>query len=362
CKLEDGQLVIEEVLDIEGAPVQSPHTRIPISAAMREALNMADPTEADYMELVELFPIRKGMVADDGPGTGLILPLSLAGEQIGLLNVVRRSQAPFTEDQIQGVRQLTAVAALLLQTGRLLQEARQGEDAKREFLNLAGHELRTPLTVLKGYFSLLENGTFGAAPDGWDHPMSAIKTELGTLERMVESLLVAARAEADQMRPSIRSIELVAEVQAAIRRAQPQIELDGALCSFQAPQERVAALGDPEHLGLVLDNLIHNALDYSAAPAHLHVEIEGGSEPKILIRDSGIGIPETDRDRVFERFVRLAPTVMPTKSGSGLGLFISRGLARGMGGDVVIVDSEPGKGTTMAVKLRMSEPGAVGDL
>ena len=71
----------------------------------------------------------------------------------------------------------------------------------------------------------------------------------------------------------------------------------------------------------------------------------------VLVRDAGIGIPMDSRERVFERFVRLAPSVMATKSGSGLGLFISRTLARGMGGDVMIIDSELGKGTTVAVKL-----------
>jgi signal transduction histidine kinase len=110
-------------------------------------------------------------------------------------------------------------------------------------------------------------------------------------------------------------------------------------------------MGDADQLALVLDNLIHNGLDYSVAPAQLSVRVEAGLEPKILVHDAGIGIPSDGHERVFERFVRLAPNVMATKSGSGLGLFISRSLARRMGGDVVIVESEPGKGTTMAVKL-----------
>jgi signal transduction histidine kinase len=182
--------------------------------------------------------------------------------------------------------------------------------------------------------------------------MSVIRTELATLERLVESLLVAARAEADQLKPSLRRIDLVAEAQAAVRRAQPRIELEGAECSFDAVGDGVEAIGDPDHLALVLDNLIHNSLDYSVPPAHVHLRVEATSEAAvILVRDSGIGIPADGHDKVFERFVRLAPTLMPTKAGSGLGLFISRSLARGMGGDLVILESEPGKGTTMAVKL-----------
>jgi signal transduction histidine kinase len=162
---------------------------------------------------------------------------------------------------------------------------------------------------------------------------------------------VAARAEADELKPSVRRIDLVAEAQAAVRRAQPRIELEGADCSFDASDERVEAIGDPDHLALVLDNLIHNSLDYSLAPAQLNVRVEASPEAAILVRDSGIGIPADGREKVFERFVRLAPTLMPTKAGSGLGLFISRSLARGMGGDLVILESELGKGTTMAVKL-----------
>jgi signal transduction histidine kinase len=174
---------------------------------------------------------------------------------------------------------------------------------------------------------------------------------LAALEGLVESLLVAARADADQIKPSVRRIDLVAEAEAAIRRAQPRIELEGAYCSFDATDQRVEAMGDPDQLALVLDNLIHNSLDYSLAPAQLTVIVGGGLEPTILVRDAGIGISADDREKVFERFIRLAPTVMPTKSGSGLGLFISRSLARGMGGDLVVLDSELGKGTTMAIKL-----------
>ena len=101
---------------------------------------------------------------------------------------------------------------------------------------------------------------------------------------------------------------------------------------------------------------VRDSLDYNSSPAQISVQVEAGPEPMILVRDAGIGIPEEDRERAFERFVRLAPTVMPTKAGSGLGLFISRALARGMGGDVVIVESDPGNGTTTAIKLPQQEP------
>lgn len=352
CKLEEGGLVIEDCLDVEGNQVRVPRARVSVSAVMQTALRTGSPVHTEWAEVEALFPPDNSADKTHGPGPAVILPLSVVGEPIGLLNLFRcRPNEPFVEDEIQGVRQFTAVAALLLQMGHLLQEARQGEAAKREFLNLAGHELRTPLTVLKGYWSLLMDGSLGIAPDGWNHPMSIIETELASLERLVESLLVAARAEANQLEPAVRRIDLVAEARAAIRRAQPRVELEAARCAFEGPRESVHALGDGDHLSLVLDNLIRNALDYSVAPAHIQIRVEDGAEPMVLVRDAGIGIPMDSRERVFERFVRLAPSVMATKSGSGLGLFISRTLARGMGGDVMIIDSELGKGTTVAVKL-----------
>jgi PAS domain S-box-containing protein len=352
CKLDGDELVVEDVLDLHDPQVGTGHARVQISPAMRNALRTDQPGQADRELLTALFPSRKRLASrPDDQATGLILPLSVVGEQIGLLSIVRSDDSHFSDEQIQGVRQFTAVAALLLRMGRLLEEARQGEEAKREFLNLAGHELRTPLTVLKGYFSLLVDGKFGGAPEAWNHPMSVIKTQLVALERMVESLLVAARADADQMRPSVRQIDLVSEAQAAIARAQPRIELEGAKCSLVAPDGAILALADPEHVALILDNLLHNALDYSLPPADISVEVVDAPQPAILVRDGGIGIPEEARERVFERFVRLAPTVMPTKSGSGLGLYISRNLARGMGGEVVIVDSRLGKGTQIAASF-----------
>jgi PAS domain S-box-containing protein len=351
CRLGDGGLIIEDCLDVEGKPVPAAGAPVPISAGIETALRSATPVYADWAELRGLFSLSSSANMAADRGTVVIVPLSVAGEPIGLLNLFKHHPGSFGEDQIQGVQQFTAVAALLLRMGRLLQEARQGEAAKREFLNLAGHELRTPLTVLKGYFSLLTDGNLGIAPDGWQRPISLITTELATLERLVESLLTAARAEADQLEPTVRRIDLVAEAQAAIRRARPRIELEAARCSFEARDDTVYAMGDADHLALVLDNLIQNGLDYSLAPAEIRVKVENGVEPTILVRDAGIGIPLDGREKVFERFVRLAPSVMPTKAGSGLGLFISRNLARRMGGDIVVVDSQPGKGTTMAVKL-----------
>jgi signal transduction histidine kinase len=234
---------------------------------------------------------------------------------------------------------------------RLLQEAQMGEAAKREFLNMAGHELRTPLTVLKGYFSLMNDGTLGVAPDGWGHPLSVIQAELTTLERLVESLVVAARSDADQLLPSLRRVELNVEADAAVRRAQPRIELEGATCFFKPCDQPVAAMADPDHLARILDNLIQNSMNYSPAPARITVRVEAGPEPTILVGDAGIGIARDAHEKVFERFVRLGPSGIPTSPGSGLGLFISRKLARQMGGDVAVAESEPGKGTTMVVTL-----------
>ena len=349
-KLDGEDLIVEDVVHAGGDSSLLPGAHVEVTSMMQKAFRTGKPVQGGTRDLEEMFHPLGG--SDSGcPRSVVVLPLSVAGDPIGLLGLLRWAPDQFAEQQIQAVHQLTAVAALLLRMGRLLQDARQGEAAKSEFLNMAGHELRTPLTVLKGYISLLDDGSLAAPPEAWNRPLSMIKAQLASLEQLIESLVTASRTVADELKPSLQRVDLNIEVRAAVLRAEPRIELEGADVSYEPSSKPVEALADPEHLDKILDNLIRNALDYSPSPAHLSLKVEAGAEPAILVRDSGIGIPPEARARVFERFVRLAPSVMPTKSGSGLGLFIARSLARNMGGDVSIVDSEPGRGTTMVVKL-----------
>jgi PAS domain S-box-containing protein len=369
ARIEGDDAVVEASHDSQGLAIPvGLRWRMSIPAVMKAVRtgrpHMSGPGQLAHLSN-ELEPYLAGL------DYRLNVPLAIGSDVIGLL-IVGRREAAFGRDQQTAVERMATPAALALHNARLyedaihqkeaarksedhlkvaLEQARQGELAKREFLNLAGHELRTPLTVIKGYFSLIESGHFGVTPEAWSRPLWAIGSELSTLEGLVESLVVAARADAEEMKPSMEHVNLADEVESAIRRAQARIELEGASCAFEKPAAPVVAVADPEHLARILDNLIRNALDYSPSPARVELNVIQGIEPMIIVRDTGIGIPSDAHERVFDRFVRLAPAVMATKAGSGLGLFISRTLARGMGGDVTVITSAPGDGTAMAVRL-----------
>ena len=358
-RIQAGEIVVEHCIDRLGDWIPAPGDRFPMFRAAQDAIRGRRPVESDAEPTWSF--ARPGPLTEGATRLRhlLAVPLVVTDEVVGLLNVVKRRDERFTQEQVDSLQQVAAVAALLLRSARLLDDARRAEAAKSEFINLAGHELRTPLTVLKGYMSMLVEGGLGSPPETWQEPLAILGRKLGDLDRLIESVIAAARADSLQLLPSKLELDLNAQAGAAAERARARAKIDGAIVVFQPANSPVLALADPEHLARILDTLINNSLDYSQPPASVTVEVHAGSQPAILVRDRGVGIPEAAREAVFERFVRLMPEAFPAKTGTGLGLYLSRRLARSMGGDVEIQESEVGKGTVM--RVRLSPPEAAGE-
>lgn len=358
ARVEGAEMVIERCIDLLGDPVPAPGQRFPLTGPARSAVQSRAPEQATAQEIRDLIQ-SAGLAPGPHPiQRALVLPLVVNEEVVGVLGVVKRRPDAFTDDQVASLHQVTGVAALLVRTARLLEDARRAEAAKTEFINVAGHELRTPLTVLKGYLSLLLEGALGPAPEAWDRALGIMRDKLAELEHLIESVIRAARVDTIQLLPSALVLDLNAQAMGAVERAQPRAELEGAELKTQAAHEPVHAVADPEHLARILDSLLNNSLDYSERPARVVLEVSAdGEDAMVLVRDHGIGLAPEAHEAIFERFVRLAPAVLPVRSGSGLGLYLCRRLARAMGGDVFLVESAPGKGTVMAVRLPRALPG-----
>jgi len=234
----------------------------------------------------------------------------------------------------------------------LLAQAQESSRAKSEFLNMAAHELRTPLAVVVGYLSMLSDGTFGELNPDCDRVLQILRQKGDELNRLVDDLLTASRIEAGTVPSRLTEYDLREVARQAVRKATPQAELLGAEVHVELPEGPVFVQADPTHLARIVDNLVNNALAYSRGRPWVKVTVGTGQHAVLMVEDRGVGIPADMRERVFDQFVRIESAEEPLQPGTGLGLYISRELARRQGGELAVVDSEVGRGSTLALTLQ----------
>ena len=230
--------------------------------------------------------------------------------------------------------------------------ANAASEAKSAFLNVAAHELRTPITVLKGYLSMLADGSLGEAPEQWEKPLGVLMAKTDELEKIVEDLLDASRIDANRMVLEREVVDLRTIVDDAVERARPRAQLIDATLSESLGSDLVLVNADERRLGRVLDNLINNGMSYSHRPAHVSVELSTEGERAVVkVKDKGIGIPADMLEAVFDRFYRRAGRGPDEVPGVGLGLYISREVAQHHGGELVVASSAPDAGSVLVLTL-----------
>ena len=279
-----------------------------------------------------------------------IIPLTLGGQVGAALILVRRTDQPFSGEDLDLLQLIGNAAAVALRNAELFGQAHDLTRTKSDFMNLAAHELRTPLSVIAGYVSMLEDGTFGPVPQPWLQPLSVLGAKTGELGTLVEDLLVAARLEAGTMPTAISDFDLRASARECVARCLPRATLLEAELTMELPEAPVPVRADPDHIARILDNLVNNALTYTAGKPAVRIEVSGGASSAVTVIDHGIGIPAELRERIFERFYRVDHADLPRQAGTGLGLAISRDLAERHGGRVELLRSQSG------ARFRLSLP------
>jgi signal transduction histidine kinase len=233
-------------------------------------------------------------------------------------------------------------------TIRDMTRERRAERLKSDFIATISHELRTPITPIRGYADLLKRRWDRMSEEKRASVLDTIEERADHLARLVDDLLMAARTETDTaLRVDAASVNLV-DVVAEAATGFP--EIDGRLTIDESPPRMVVA--DRTRVVQIISNLVGNALKYT--PAGSPIEISFGSEADMVlveVTDHGPGIAADEQEKVFERFYRIEDPLTMRTGGSGLGLHISRQLARAMGGDVTL-KSSPGQGSTFILRLR----------
>jgi two-component system phosphate regulon sensor histidine kinase PhoR len=236
--------------------------------------------------------------------------------------------------------QQTGGSLLLVQD---LTRVRRLETVRRDFISNVSHELRTPLASLKALTETLRDGAL-EDPKAAMHFLGRIETEVDALTQMATELLELSRIESGQVPLEFKAVPAAALLLSAADRMRAQAERAGLSLRLDSAQDMCEVRADAPRLEQVLVNLIHNAVKFTAPGGEvvLSVQVEGDFV-RFGVRDNGVGIPEEDLPRIFERFYRVDRS--RTGGGTGLGLSISRHIVEAHGGRIW-VESIEGQGST----------------
>jgi two-component system phosphate regulon sensor histidine kinase PhoR len=296
-------------------------------------------------------------------------PLWEVIRQRSLLDSVRRALAspePHREEinwTGKSARSLTVHAARLpggpFSAGAVLvlhdtSELRRLERLRQDFVANVSHELKTPLSVIKAHIETLVDGAVEDAANR-DRFLNQIGRQADRLHALILDLLSLARIESGSEMFDFQAVGLEGLIQACVERHRPRAEARRQTLLVTPEAPTLAVWADEEALDQILENLLDNALKYTPEGGQVRVgwRIDDG-QAAIEVADTGIGIPEADLPRIFERFYRVDKARSREMGGTGLGLSIVKHLAQAMYGSVRAT-SRVGAGTTFVVCVPLAE-------
>ncbi|MHA7925688.1 MAG: AAA family ATPase [Marinobacter sp.] len=239
---------------------------------------------------------------------------------------------------------------------RDLTENYRHEQLKNEFVSAVTHELRTPLTSISGSLRLISGGAMGEVPERMNKMLRIAEQNADKLIQLVNDLLDLNKLVAGKMDLSFEQVDLIALIDGTVNRMKSYAE------PFKVTLRRTGSSkawvhGDPYRLEQVLANLMSNACKHSESGSEVTINCECSEEGEALVSviDQGSGIPESFRDRIFERFAQAEGSDSRTKGGTGLGLVVTRELIERMGG-VIGFHSSLGEGARFWFRIPRAEP------
>jgi PAS domain S-box-containing protein len=299
---------------------------------------------------------RKG--EDWNINASMVVPLSYHGKVLGTICFVQTSsQVNYDEFDLSIAQDLAKRAALAIENASLYSKASEASRAKSAFLANISHEIRTPLGAMLGFAELvLDDKQLSSKQEAY---ITTIARNGRQLLRLVDEILDLSKVESERIQIERLSFSLPSLLKEAHGLMQIKADERGLELRMEGTKqlpERIKA--DPLRLRQILLNVIGNAIKFTeqgrvtVRTSFLRDSVTGGKGTlRIEIHDTGIGMDDDQRSRIFQPFVQADGTMTRKYGGTGLGLFLSRKLARLMGGDVILQQSSPAHGSEFIVTI-----------
>jgi len=285
------------------------------------------------------------------------------GQVIGVFEVLNKQGGEFTALDEHLLTSLSSQAAVAVEKAQLYDEVQRAytqlqalDRLKSEFISTISHELRTPLSPIIGYTEILLSGALGELPNSCRRGVQAIAESARRLLTLIESLLVFVRLDKGAMALNREPVEVLPLVQQVIGTFQGKALERKVELVREVAEHLPLILADPQELAMALTHLVDNATKFTPAGGRVVVRAgavsgaDGHPGVELAVQDTGIGIPKDLHAKVFERFYQADSSLKRQYSGAGIGLAVVKQIIEAHGSRV-LVDSEPGQGTTFRFVL-----------
>jgi len=277
-------------------------------------------------------------------------PLIAGDRLLGTLSFASRSKDDFEPDEVAFIETISHYATVAYERLRLLDQLKEADLRKDEFLATLAHELRNPLAPARSAVHLLRL-------TGPDEPQlrwarDVIDRQIAHLTRLIDDLMDVSRITRNRLELRKQRLELADVIRGAVESARPIIEQYGHTLTIALPDEPVHLDGDLVRLSQIFLNLLNNAAKYTEPGGRIWLEaVVQGHEVVVRVKDSGVGIPPEKLTRVFEMFFQVDRTLERARGGLGIGLSLVRRLVDLHGGSIEARSEGPGTGSEFVVRL-----------
>jgi signal transduction histidine kinase len=343
-----------EADDPFGAPAMLGKTRTIVISEDVEAMLAATARSPDNMEIMRQL----------GIGSLLTVPLVARKRLLGAITFVSaKGGISYSPEDVQLAEDVATRGALALDSAQVYdlalghrRSAETANRAKTAFLGAMSHELRTPLNAIGGYIDLLDMGLRGPVTDAQHADFARVKTNQQHLALLITEILNFVRVGSGRASYAIKEVKACDAMRHAIELIEPLFGQKRIVFDGISGDSNIAARADPDRMTQILVNLLSNAIKFTPAGGHISADCAASADIVTLaVIDTGIGIAAEKHEAIFEPFIQLKESFADRESGVGLGLAISRDIARAMNGDLT-VESTEGKGARFTLSLPRAAP------
>jgi len=287
------------------------------------------------------------------------VPLMVNKRPIGVIEAInKRDELPYSEDDLAVLETLASQAAIAIENARLLAKLREAntelkrlDGMKSDFIAIASHELRTPLGLILGHATFIKD----FVPKDYQEQMDVIIRSAMRLKDIIEDMSAIAHSDQGMSKVRRKGFSVSQLIDEVTERFMDEAEAKDIDLSEDIPQdEELVVVGDRDKIDLALTNLVRNAIAFTDPGGQVGVKAEvSGGYVQVFVVDTGIGIPESEIKRVFERFYQVESHLTRKHGGMGLGLSIAKAMVEMHNGQIWC-ESKPGVGSLFCFQLPAS--------